>query len=54
MEESDNKDSGRVIGAPFGGLNDNLDAVFATHKVARKATKAEARIEAEVEIDKGE
>ena len=43
-----------MIDAPFRGLNNNLDAIFATNKVARKATKAEARIEAEVEIDKGE
>ena len=48
MEESNNKDSGRVIGAPFRGLDNNLDAVLVTSEAARKATKAEARAKAEV------
>ena len=51
MEESDNKDNRRVIGAPFRGLNNNLDAILITSEVARKATKAEARAEAEVIIE---
>ena len=48
VEESDDEDGGRVMGAPFGGSDDDLDAVLVASEAARKATEAEARAEAEV------
>ena len=49
VEESDDEDGGRVMDAPFGGSDDDLDAVFAANEAARKAAEAEAEVIAEAE-----